>query len=162
MFGTMWAYRTCRCIIQLSSDCWMLSGNIAVGCGLRARKGVDTLVSTSPVFLLTYCMVVVRCLDILFYGIFEKKEKRRQLYFLTFVFNKIVPMFVVNIFISYRYEIFASFFLTFSSNDVLMFYCSSILFVLNFLINSVNLESFVTPLNARLFVHIVSWGHGMG
>ena len=73
------------------------------------------------------------------------------------MFNKIVvPMFVVNIFISHRYEKFASFFLTFSSNVVLMFYCSSIIFVLKFLINSVNLESFVTPLNARLFVHIVS------
>ena len=44
----------------------------------------------------------------------------------------------------------------------MMFYYSSVFSVLIFLFNSINLEIFVTPLNARLFVHIVSWGHGMG
>ena len=49
-------------------------------------------------------------------------EKRRQLYFLTVVLNNfVVLLFVVNMFISYRYENFASLFLTFSSNNILLF-----------------------------------------
>ena len=58
MFATMWADRTCRCIIQLSSDCWKISGTIAVGCGLWARNGVPFFVNFVKLdIFVTWCSV---------------------------------------------------------------------------------------------------------